>query len=117
MMTTATTTDHIRWQQRALREMTAVIDNGAKARLEPLMWQLGGSGSAGVVSTLGLSLAEQESRLRAWADLCGWPVTEHRKDDGTLFLLTAAEPVTEPWMLPSIVLKVSLCDWDAGDAQ
>lgn len=111
----ASTADRIRWQRQALRIMTEAIDKGARAKLEPLMWQLGASGCAGRVSTLRLTVEQQEQTLRDWARVLRLEV--RRFERGGSVRLSAAEQRAEDWMTPRIRIGVELCDWatDTGE--
>lgn len=117
LMTTtrlSTATDRTRWQQQALKVMTDAISKGAKAKLVPLMWQLGRSGCAGMVPTFGLTLAEQEQLLRDWAAVLGLTVQPMTGISKHGFYAKDNPPEIAPGVagLSRISIGVDLYDWD-----
>jgi hypothetical protein len=108
----ATACDRIRWQREALDLMTAAIGKGAKAKLEPLMWQLGAHGCAGTVSTAELTLAEQESLLRAWATVLDLGEVRRVEIPVGIVRCIAQDRTSADWIPHRIAIAVDLVDWD-----
>jgi hypothetical protein len=67
-------TDRIRWQSRGLKLLNEVWQQGAKAGLTPLMWQIGMSGIAGTATDL--DPAERRATINGWAEMLGLTLTE-----------------------------------------
>lgn len=98
----STVADRIRMQNRAVKLLADIWQKGAKAKLEPLMWQVGASGIAGMATCI--DPVEREAAIRAWAKLLNVELTERATGDGWRRLLYQPGD----YSLPAFALKADI---------
>jgi hypothetical protein len=81
--------DRIRWQSRGLKLLNEMWQQGAKAGLTPLMWQLGMSGVGGTATDLDPD--ERRATIEGWAKLLGLTLTERDMHGQYVRLLAMAK--------------------------